>query len=159
MAKRKTHKPKTRRRRVSGVGAINATNLIQTIGATLAGVAAAGYLNKLALSGRSNLIQAAVPIGIGVFLPKFLKGQAGQFAGAGFVAYGGSKFLQNMGLAGLGESMDIPVMISGDGDVSVIAGPDDDQFAMAGDYNDQFAMAGNYPVSALAGTSDLMDDL
>ena len=150
MAKKKNKTTTRRRRRVSGVGAINATNLLQTIGATLAGVAAAGYLNKLALSGRSSMIQAAVPIGIGVFLPKFLKGPAGQFAGAGFVAYGGSKFLQNMGLAGLGEAMDIPVTISGDGDVSVIAGPDD-EFAMAGDYDDQFAMAGNYPVSALAG--------
>lgn len=153
MAKRKTKKTGRSRRRVSGVGAINAANLLTTIGATLGGVVAAGYLNKLALQGRSNMIQAVVPVGIGLFLPKFLKGPAGQFAGAGFIAYGGTKFLQNMGLAGLGDTMDIPVSISGDGDVSVIAGPD--EFAMAGD---EFAMAGDgYGVSVLAG-DDLMDD-
>ena len=152
MAKRRTKRTRTSRRRVSGVGAINAQNLLTTIGATLGGVVAAGYLNKLALSGRSNTIQAAVPVAIGLFLPKFLKGPAGQFAGAGFIAYGGTKFLQNFGLAGLGETMDIPVSISGDGDVSVIAGPD--EFAMAGD---EFAMAGEgYGVSVLAG-DDLMD--
>lgn len=147
MAKRRTKKPSTRRRRVSGVKALNAQNLLTTIGATLGGVVAAGYLNKLALSGRSNTIQAAVPVAIGLFLPKFVKGPMGQFAGAGFIAYGGTKFLQNFGLAGLGETMDIPVSISGDGDVSVIAGPD--EFAMAGD---EFAMAGEgYGVSVLAG--------
>jgi hypothetical protein len=145
MAKRKTKRSGTRRRRVSGVGALNAQNLLTTIGATLGGVVAAGYLNKLALSGRSNTIQAAVPIAVGLFLPKFVKGTMGQFAGAGFIAYGGTKFLQNMGLAGLGDVMDFPVSISGDGDVSVIAGPDD--FAMAGD---------GYGVSVLAG-DDLMD--
>ena len=154
MAKRRKQTRKApRRRRVSGVGQINPQNLLLQIGATLGGVIAAGYLNKLALSGKSNIIQAAVPVGIGVFLPKFVKGPAGQFAGAGFIAYGGTKFLQNMGLAGLGDDMDIPVSISGDGDVSVIAGPDD--FAMAGD-EDAFAMAGNegYGVSVLAGDFD-----
>lgn len=150
MAKRRTNKKRTgtRRRRVSGVGALNPGNLLVTIGATLGGVVAAGYLNKLALQGRGNMVQSLVPVGIGLFLPKFVKGPAGQFAGAGFIAYGGTKFLQNMGLAGLGDPMEIPVSISGDGDVSVIAGPD--EFAMAGE--DEFAMAGEgYGVSVLAG--------
>ncbi|NBV95865.1 MAG: hypothetical protein EBR90_03630, partial [Actinobacteria bacterium] len=69
--------------------------------------------------------------------------------GAGMVAYGGSKFLQKAGLAGLGAADEMSVTISGD-DLSVVAGADD--FAMAGDSD--YAMAGenDAQISVLAGT-------
>jgi hypothetical protein len=154
MAKRrKTTKP-TRRRRVSGVGKINAGNLVNSIGGVLIGVAAAGYINKLALQGRSGMIQGAVPIIAGIALPMFLKSELGKMAGAGMIAYGGSKFLAGAGLAGIGEdgTFSVPVSISGDDQLSIMAG---DEFAMAGD---EFAMAGDDGFSSLAGILSMDDE-
>jgi hypothetical protein len=153
MAKRRKTKTTTRRRRVSGVGKLNTGNLVNQIGGVLIGVAAAGYLNKLALQGRSNMIQGAVPIIAGIALPMFLKSDLGKFAGAGMVAYGGGKFLANAGLAGIGadDSFGIPVSISGEDQLSIMAG---DEFAMAGD---EFAMAGD-DFSSLAGINMLNDE-
>lgn len=150
MAKRKTKKSHSRRRRTGrrGIGAINTGNLLTQIGGVLAGVAAAGYLNKLALKNQSENVQALAPIALGIATPAFLlKNNLGQALGAGMIAYGGSKFLQRAGLAGVGASDEMSVTISGD-DLSVVAGADD--FAMAGD--DDFAMAGD-EISVLAGTN------
>jgi hypothetical protein len=146
MAKRRK-KTTHRRRRVSGVGKINTANLVNTIGGVLVGVAAAGYLNKLALQGKSITVQALVPVAAGIALPMFLKSELGKFAGAGMVAYGGGKFLSSMGLAGIGDAdtMEFPVSISGDDNFSSLAGSSD-PFAMAGDY----AIAGD-ELSSLAG--------
>jgi len=151
--KRKTSRRRTTRRR-RGVGATNPGNIFMQLGGVIAGVAAAGYLNKLALSSQSENVQAIVPIAAGVALPMFVKNDFVRNLGAGMVAYGGGKFLQK---AGLGEVEDLTsdVMISGD-DLSVIAG--DDDFAMAGDDlsviagDDDFAMAGD-EISVLAGMS------
>jgi len=150
MAKRKTKRKSYSRRRSSrrGLGAINAGNLLTTIGGTLAGVAAAGYLNKLALANQSDNVKAIAPIALGIATPAFLlKTPFGQALGAGMIAYGGSKFLQRAGLAGVGQDDEMAVTISGD-DLSVVAGADD--FAMAGD--DDYAMAGD-EISVLAGTN------
>ena len=143
MAKRKKTKS-YRRRRVSGVGKISAGGALTDIGGVLLGVAAAGYLNKLALSGKSSTVQALVPLGIGIAVPMFMKNQMGKAIGAGAIAYGGSKFLANMGLAGVGDAdtLDIPVRIAGDDSLSIVAGDDD------------FAMAGDDALSALAGIDD-----
>lgn len=147
MAKRRK-KSSTRRRRSGrrGLGAINAGNLLTQVGGVLAGVAAAGYLNKLALKNQSETIQSVAPIALGVAVPAFLlKSDFGKALGMGMVAYGGSKFLQK---AGLGATDDYSVTISGD-DLSVVAGADD--FAMAG--GSEYAMAGDDgEVSVLAGT-------
>jgi hypothetical protein len=87
------------------MGAINAGNLLTQVGGVLAGVAAAGYINKLALRNQSENVQALAPIALGIATPAFLlKSQFGQALGAGMVAYGGSKFLQKAGLAGLGAA-------------------------------------------------------
>jgi len=152
MARKKTKK--TTRRRSSGrrgMGAINPGNLLTQIGGVLAGVAAAGYVNKLALGNQSENVKAIVPIALGIATPAFLlKSDFGRALGAGMVAYGGSKFLQKAGLAGLGAAEDeMSVTISGD-DLSVVAG--DQDFAMAGDSD--FAMAGDNDaqISVLAGT-------
>jgi len=151
MAKRKRTTKKTyRRRRVSGIGKIDLNNSLQSIGGVLLGVVGAGYLNKLALSGKSTMIQSIVPIGAGIAIPLVLKSKLGESIGQGMIAYGGSKFLQSVGLAGIGESFDVPVMISGDDQLSIMAG--DDEFAMAGD--DEFAMAGDDYLTSLAGFQD-----
>jgi len=147
--KRKTTRRRSTRRR--GVGATNPGNILMQLGGVVAGVAAAGYLNKLALSSQSENVQAAVPIAVGIALPMFMKNEFAKNLGAGMVAYGGGKFLQK---AGLGETDEMEtITISGD-DLSVIAG--DDDFAMAGDDlsviagDDDFAMAGD-EISVLAG--------
>lgn len=149
MAKRrKTTKRRSSRR---SVGALKSGNMLVSIGGVLAGVVAAGYINKLALKSQSSTIQAIVPIAAGIALPMFVKSELGKFAGAGMIAYGGSKFLASAGLGATED--DMSVTISGD-DLSVIAG--DDNFAMAGD-DDNFAMAGEYGdsgISVLAGTDD-----
>lgn len=148
MAKRrKTTKRRSSRR---SVGALKSGNMLVSIGGVLAGVVAAGYINKLALKSQSATIQAIVPIAAGIALPMFVKSELGKFAGAGMIAYGGSKFLASAGLGATED--DMSVTISGD-DLSVIAG--DDNFAMAGD--EEFAMAGDYGdsgISVLAGTDD-----
>jgi hypothetical protein len=148
MAKRrKTTKRRSSRR---SVGALKSGNMLVSIGGVLAGVVAAGYINKLALKSQSATIQAIVPIAAGIALPMFVKSELGKFAGAGMIAYGGSKFLASAGLGATDD--DMSVTISGD-DLSVIAG--DDNFAMAGD--EEFAMAGEYGnsgISVLAGTDD-----
>jgi len=150
MARRKTKK--TPRRRTSRrMGAINTSNMLTSIGGVIAGVAAAGYLNKLALKNQSATIQAAAPIALGLAVPAFLlKSEFGRFLGAGMVAYGGGKFLAQAGLAGTEEDA---FSISGD-DLSVVAG----DFAMAGDeefMGGDFAMAGDEQISVLAGTDDI----
>jgi hypothetical protein len=148
MAKRrKTTKRRSSRR---SVGALKSGNMLVSIGGVLAGVVAAGYINKLALKNQSATIQAIVPIAAGIAFPMFVKSELGKFAGAGMIAYGGSKFLASAGLGATED--DMSVTISGD-DLSVIAG--DDNFAMAGD--EEFAMAGDYGdsgISVLAGTDD-----
>ena len=155
MAKRKSNKKRTSRRRRSGVGAINAGNMVTSIGGVLAGVAAASLLNKMVLSGKSNVIQTGVPIALGIAVPAFLlKSEIGKMVGAGMLAYGGSKLLTQFGIGALGQDENfLPVMISGD-DITTIAGTGED-FAMAGDY----AMAGD-DITTLAGQydNDLSDD-
>jgi len=155
MAKRrKTTKRRTSRRR--SVGALKTSNLLVSIGGVLAGVAAAGYANKLlfdkvADEKKKTMYTSIMPIAVGIALPMFVKSELGKFAGAGMIAVGASKFLASAGLGATED--DMSVTISGD-DLSVIAG--DDNFAMAGD-DDNFAMAGEYGdsgISVLAGTDD-----
>ena len=151
MAKRKKTKTSRRRRRVSGIGKVNAGSALTQIGGVLVGVAAGAYLNKLALSGKSNTIQAAVPAAAGIAVQMFLKSDLGKSIGSGLIAYGGGKFLSNMGLSGIGaDSIDLPVSISGDDTLSMVAG--DDDYAMAGD--DDYAMAGDDTLTSLAGFYD-----
>jgi hypothetical protein len=158
MAKRrKTTKRRTSRRR--SVGALKTSNLLVSIGGVLAGVAAAGYANKLlfdkvADEKKKTMYTSIMPIAAGIALPMFIKSELGKFAGAGMVAYGGGKFLSSMGLAGIGDAdtMEFPVSISGDDNLSSLAGSSD-PFAMAGDY----AIAGD-ELSSLAGLGAFDDE-
>jgi hypothetical protein len=153
MARRKRTSRKTSRRRtrrVSGIGKLNTGAIISSVGGVLVGTAVAGILTKKLLASQSEMIQAIVPVALGVATPMFVKSEFGKFAGAGMISVGAVKLLAKYGLAGIGEdTMDIPVRIAGD-DLSVIAG--DDDFAMAGD--DDFAMAGDDNLSVLAGFED-----
>jgi hypothetical protein len=150
--KRKTTRRKTsyKRRRMSGMGKLDAGNILSTVGGIAAGTLVAGLLVKKLLSTQNELVQAIVPVAAGIATPMFVKSNLGTYAGAGMVGYGVSKLLAKYNLAGVGEidTIDVPMAISGD-DLSVIAG--DDDYAMAGD--DDFAMAGD-DISVLAGLED-----
>lgn len=129
MARKKTKK--TTRRRTSrrrGIGAVNPGTMLTSIGGVLAGVALAGYANKLLLSSQSSTVQKVAPLALGVLTPMIIKSELGKNLGAGMIAYGGSKILQGFGLAG-DDSVE-EFSIAGD-ELSVIAG--EENFAMAGD--------------------------
>jgi len=151
--RRKTTKRKTthRRRRMSGMGKLSAGNILSSVGGVIAGTVVAGLVTKKLLASQSEMIQAIVPVALGVATPMFVKSEFGKFAGAGMISVGAVKLLAKYGLAGVGDdTMDIPVRIAGD-DLSVIAG--DDDYAMAGGYSD-YAMAGDDNLSVLAGIED-----
>lgn len=133
--KRKTHKKTThRRRRVSGMGKLSAGNIMSSVGGVVVGTVVAGLVTKKLLGSQSEMIQAVVPVALGIATPMFVKSEFGKFAGAGMISVGAVKLLAKYGLAGIGEdTMDIPVRIAGDDNLSVIAG--DDDYAMAGDDN------------------------
>lgn len=103
MARRKKQSRKSSpRRRRSGMGAIGggASMAIYAV----AGAAAAQLLSKVLPSSMDDKIKAAAPLAVGFFLPKFVKGAAGQGIGAGMVAIGGLKLVQSFGvLNGIGE--------------------------------------------------------
>jgi hypothetical protein len=147
---RKSRKKTTYRRksrRMSGMGKLSTAGILSSVGGVIAGTVVAGLVTKKLLSSQSEMIQAIVPVALGVATPMFVKSEFGKFAGAGMISVGAVKLLAKYGLAGIGEdTMDIPVQIAGD-DLSVIAG---DDFAMAGD---DFAMAGD-DLSVLAGIED-----
>jgi len=149
MARRKSKSKKTSRtRRRRSVRGVNMNDVLMSFGGVVAGVAAAGYLNKLALQKQSSTIQTVAPIALGIIIPMVVKNDLGKYAGLGMFAYGGIKFLQKAGLgeiAGLGDEGET-ITISGD-ELSTLAGDDlstlagDDIFAVAGG-DDYFAMAG-----------------
>lgn len=152
MAKRKRSTKKTYSRRRS-VGSVNTGQILNQSGFLLAGLAAAGILNKTVLANKSDNIKALIPIALGIGLPMFIKSDLGKFAGLGMIASGGNRLLQKFNIAGLGEdsSFEVPISVSGDG-LSLIAGVDDDDLAMAGmDYNDDDSMAGDESLTMLAG--------
>ena len=166
MARKKSHKKTSRRRRMSGIGTgkMNLTNIATTIGGALLGVAGAGYINKLlfaktADAKKKEMYTTLLPMALGVATPMMFKGKKwAEFAGAGMIAYGGSKFLKKQGLIGqMDESFQVSVgadefAMSGD-DVSTIAG--DDEYSLSG-YD--YAMSGDDNVSTIAGLDDDMND-
>jgi hypothetical protein len=154
MAKRKRSTKKTYSRRRS-VGSVNTGQIINQSGFLLAGLAAAGILNKTVLANKSDNIKALIPIALGIGLPMFIKSDLGKFAGLGMIASGGNRLLQKFNIAGLGDdsSFEVPISVSGDG-LSLIAGVNDDDLIMAGmGYNDDDTdtMAGDDSLTMLAG--------
>jgi len=102
MRRRKAHKKAThRRRRMSGMG--KAGSAASTLLYTVAGAAAAQLVGKVLPASVNDKIKAAVPVAVGLFLPKFVKGAAGQGLAAGMIAVGGLKLVQSFGvLNGIG---------------------------------------------------------
>lgn len=149
MARKKSKK--TTRRRTSrrrGIGAVNPANMVTSIGGVLAGVALAGYANKLLLSSQSATIQKVAPLALGILTPMVIKTELGKNIGNGMIAYGGAKILQGFGLAGDDSVEEFSI---GADDIAVVAG----DYAMAG--GEDFAMAGPGAdgISVLAGLDEM----
>jgi hypothetical protein len=86
---------------MSGIGKVGgaATSVLYTV----AGAAAAQLVGKFLPAATNDKIKAAVPVAVGLFLPKFVKGAAGQGLAAGMIAVGGLKLVQSFGvLNGIG---------------------------------------------------------
>jgi hypothetical protein len=81
---------------MSGVGAMGSqvTSAIYTI----AGAVAAGAVAKFLPATMNDKLKAAVPVVVGIMLPKYLKGNIGAGVGAGMVAAGGLKLVQSFGI-------------------------------------------------------------
>jgi hypothetical protein len=102
MRRRKAAKKSPRRRRMSGMGKVGGA--ASTVLYTVAGAAAAQLVGKFLPAATNDKIKAAVPVAVGLFLPKFVKGAAGQGLAAGMIAVGGLKLVQSFGvLNGIGE--------------------------------------------------------
>ena len=101
MRRRKAARKSPRRRRMSGMGKVGGA--ASTVLYTVAGAAAAQLVGKFLPAATNEKIKAAVPVAVGLFLPKFVKGAAGQGLAAGMIAVGGLKLVQSFGvLNGIG---------------------------------------------------------
>ena len=101
MRRRKAARKSPRRRRMSGIGKVGGA--ASTVLYTVAGAAAAQLVGKFLPAATNDKIKAAVPVAVGLFLPKFVKGAAGQGLAAGMIAVGGLKLVQSFGvLNGIG---------------------------------------------------------
>jgi hypothetical protein len=101
MRRRKAAKKSSRRRRMSGIGKVGGA--ASTVLYTVAGAAAAQLVGKFLPAATNDKIKAALPVAVGLFLPKFVKGAAGQGLAAGMIAVGGLKLVQSFGvLNGIG---------------------------------------------------------
>ena len=102
--RRKSYKRKSaprRRRKMSGIGAVGSTAM--SVAYTIAGGVAAQLVGKILPAGVNAKISAAIPVAVGVFLPRFVKGPVGQGLANGMLAVGGLKLLQSFGvLNGIG---------------------------------------------------------
>lgn len=101
--RRKSYKRKSaprRRRKMSGIGAVGSTAM--SVAYTIAGgVAAQLVASKLPIANEK--IKAAIPVAVGLLLPRFVKGAAGQGLANGMIAVGGIKLVQSFGvLNGIG---------------------------------------------------------
>jgi len=96
---KKKHAPR-RRRKMSGIGAVGSTAM--SVAYTIAGGVAAQLVTKF-VPVANEKIKAAIPVAVGLLLPRFVKGSAGQGLANGMVAVGGIKLIQSFGvLNGIG---------------------------------------------------------
>lgn len=152
MAKRHKRKTTHRRRSRSRVSGIGSSALMHAV-AIVGGAVGAKMLSK-ALEGKvNNKILAAGMVGVGVFIPKFIHGPAGEGIAAGFIAAGGTQALQEFGvLKGIGaigedDTLQMEYLSGiGDGEVPALVGSFDDEGISGG--------LGDIPVLAGVGTTD-----
>lgn len=123
MAKKKKT-VRRRRSRISGVGGGNGNVLI----GVLLGVVAGKALTKFAGTKINPKILGAAQIGVGYFMPKFVKGPTGTGIGYGLMANGGGQLLTSFGiLSGVDDGMihlEMPAM-AGTDQLKAINGADD----------------------------------
>jgi hypothetical protein len=122
MARRKSHAKKshrkhTKRRRsvMSGIGGGVASAAYVVGGAVLAQVLVQKLIAPMTSSQSATtqgIINGAVPIALGIFTPKFIKGDVGAKLGAGMIATGGLNLVKVSGLLsgiGAGYYSNMPV--------------------------------------------------
>jgi hypothetical protein len=107
MARRKKASRKTsRRRRMSGIGAVG--SMASSVLYAVAGGVMAGAVTKYLPASLNDKVKSAIPVAVGLFLPKFVKGSAGAGIGAGMVAVGGLKLVQSFGVLNGISGIDMP---------------------------------------------------
>lgn len=106
MRRRKSSSKRRAPRRRRGMGAVGKAGMSSAI-YTIAGAAAAAAVTKF-VPIANDKIKAAVPLALGLFLPKFIKGSAGQGLAAGMVAVGGLKLVQSFGVLNGVGGVDAP---------------------------------------------------
>jgi hypothetical protein len=85
---------------MSGIGAVGSTAM--SVAYTIAGGVAAQLVSKFVPIANEK-IKAAIPVAVGLVLPRFVNGAAGQGLAYGMVAVGGIKLIQSFGvLNGIG---------------------------------------------------------
>jgi len=104
MARRKkTTKKRTTRRRSKRIGAVGIKGGLSSALFTIAGGVAARFVSNT-INGTSlsdsykKYVASAVPIAVGLFLPKFIKSDIGKSLGNGMIAVGGLGLVQSTGV-------------------------------------------------------------
>ena len=106
MRRRKSHSKKRSPRRRRGMGAIGKASMGTAL-YTIAGAAAAAAVTKF-VPIANDKIKAAVPLALGLFLPKMIKGNVGQGLANGMIAVGGLKLVQSFGVLNGVGGVDAP---------------------------------------------------
>jgi hypothetical protein len=101
MARRRTHRRRHHSRR--RIGAIKAGSAIKKVAGIAAGVFAGRLIVTKVASTMDPKIANAIPLVVGFFVPKFLKGDIGEGIGDGLIAAGTLGLLQNLNVvSGIG---------------------------------------------------------
>lgn len=106
MRRRKSSSKRRSPRRRRGMGAIGKAGMGSAL-YTIAGAAAAAAVTKF-VPIANDKIKAAVPLALGLFMPKLIKGNVGQGLGAGMIAVGGLKLVQSFGVLNGVGGVDAP---------------------------------------------------
>jgi len=139
--RRKSYKRKSaprRRRRMSGIGAVGSTAM--SVAYTIAGGVAAQLVGKVLPAGVNAKISAAIPVAVGLFLPRFVKGEAVKSVSNGMLAVGGLKLVQSFGV------------LNGIGAYNSYAGYQVPQ--VSGHYNNAGMMDTSYMTPSIAGMDE-----
>jgi hypothetical protein len=110
MARRRKSKVVRRRTSRRSIGAVGANMASEILSVTAGAVIASKVIQMV--SGRLDAkIAAAVPVAVGVFLPKFVKNPMAKGIANGMIAVGGQRLVGSF-LPALGETDDV-VLVSG----------------------------------------------
>lgn len=139
MARRKRAR-RTTHRRHRKMGDPGKNFLMSAVG-LVAGAAAARVLtaSPKILPNIDGKIKSAGVVALGYFFPKLVKGDIGNALGAGMIAAGGLGLLQATNiLAGVDDSLSIPVSVMAGDDVSVIAGYTPDNLSVVAGMEEEY---------------------